>query len=53
MRVGTHHLQPIHIDFLPRELSKTREITHKVVLKNHSKSQKNHIMENPIVLDSK
>jgi hypothetical protein len=39
--------------FLPFELSKTGQITPEAVLKNHSKSQKNHKMENPIVLDYK
>jgi hypothetical protein len=53
MRVGTHHPQPMKMDFLPPELSKTGQITPKTVLKNHSKSQKNHKMENSIVLDSK
>jgi hypothetical protein len=52
MRVGTYHPQPMKIDFLPPELSKTEQITVEAVLKNHSKSQKNHKMENPIVLDS-
>jgi len=37
----------------PPELSKTDQITSKEVLKNHSKLQENHKMENPIVLDSK
>jgi hypothetical protein len=54
MRVGTHHPQPMKIDFFyPSELSKTGQITPEAVWKNHSKSQKNHKMENPIVLDSK
>jgi hypothetical protein len=39
--------------FYPSELSKTEQITPEAVWKNHSKSQKNHKMENPIVLDSK
>jgi hypothetical protein len=39
--------------FLPPELSKTGLITPKAVVKNHSKSQKNHKIENSIVLDSK
>jgi hypothetical protein len=39
--------------FLPSELSKTGQITPEIVLKNHNKSQKNHKIENPIVLDSK
>jgi hypothetical protein len=37
----------------PPELFKTDQITLKAVLKNHIKSQKNHKMENQIVLDSK
>jgi hypothetical protein len=41
------------IDFLPPELSKTGQITPEAVLKNHRKSQKNHEMNNPIVLNSK
>jgi hypothetical protein len=41
------------MDFLSPEVSKIGQITPKAVLKNHSKSQKNHKMENPIVLDSK
>jgi hypothetical protein len=40
MMVGTHHPQPMKMDFLPSELSKTGQITPKAVLKNHSKSQK-------------
>jgi hypothetical protein len=45
MRVGTHHPPTYEMDFLPPELSKTGQITPEVVLKNHSKSQKNHKME--------
>jgi hypothetical protein len=41
------------MNFYPPELSKTGQITPKAVLKNHSKSQKNHKIENPVVLDSK
>ena len=37
----------------PPELLKTGQITPKAVSKNHSKSQKNHKIKNPIVLDSK
>jgi hypothetical protein len=40
-------------EFFTPELSKTGQITPKAVLKNHSKSQRNHKRENPIVLDSK
>jgi hypothetical protein len=39
--------------FLTSELSKIGQITPKAVLKNHTKSQKNHKMENSIMLDSK
>jgi hypothetical protein len=46
MGVGTHHPQPVKIDFLPTELSKTGQITPEVVLKNHK-------MKNQIVLDFK
>jgi hypothetical protein len=35
----------------PQELSITGQITPRAVLKNHSKSQKNRKVENPIVLD--
>jgi hypothetical protein len=45
MRVGTHHPQQTKIDFLPPELCKTGQITPEAVLKNHSKSQKNHKMK--------
>jgi hypothetical protein len=51
MRAGTHHPQPMKMELLPPELSKTGQITPEAVLKNHNKSQKNHKMENPIVLD--
>ena len=37
----------------PLNFSKPVKLSPKAVLKNHSKSQKNHKMENPIVLDSK
>jgi hypothetical protein len=54
MRVGTHHPQPMKMDFfLPPVLSKTEQITPQSSFEIHSKSQKNHKMENPIVLDSK
>jgi hypothetical protein len=39
--------------FLPPELYKTGQITPEAVLKNHSKSQKNHKMKNQFVLDLK
>jgi hypothetical protein len=52
MRVGTHHPQPMKTDFYPLNFLK-QNTSPKAVLKNHSKSQKNHKMENPIVLDSK
>jgi hypothetical protein len=41
------------MDFLPSELSNTGQITPEAVLKNHSKSYKNHKMKNQIVLDFK
>jgi hypothetical protein len=52
---GLEHItpQPMKMNFLPSELSKTGQIIPKAVLKNHSKSQKNHKIENSIVLDSK
>ena len=50
---GLHNPQPMKRSISPLELSKTGQITLKVVLKNHSKSQKNHKIENPIVLDFK
>jgi hypothetical protein len=37
MMFGTHHPQPMKMDFLPPERSKTEQITPKAVLKNHSK----------------
>jgi hypothetical protein len=42
MAVGTHHPQPMKMEFLPPKLSKTGQITPEAVLENHSKSQKNH-----------
>jgi hypothetical protein len=53
MAVGTHHPQPMKMEFLPPKLSKTGQITPEAVLENHSKSQKNHKMKNRIVLDFK
>jgi hypothetical protein len=41
------------MDFLPLNFLKQDKSSAEAVLKNHSKSQKNHKMENPIVLDSK
>jgi hypothetical protein len=54
MRVGTHHPPTYENGFFTPELSKNRA-NHppEVVLKNNSKSQKNHKMENPTVFDSK
>jgi hypothetical protein len=45
---GLEHItpQPMKMDFLPPELSKTGQITPEAILKNHSKSRKNHKMEN-------
>jgi hypothetical protein len=53
MRVETHHPQPMKMDFLPPDFLKQDKSPPKAVLKNNSKSQKKHKMENPIVLDSK
>ena len=50
---GLHNPQPMKRSVSPPELSKTGQLTLKVVLKNQSKSQKNHKIENLIVLDSK
>jgi hypothetical protein len=49
---GLEHItsKSMKMNFLPPQLSKTEQITLEVVLKNHNKSQKNHKMENPIVL---
>jgi hypothetical protein len=48
-----HNPQPMKQSISPPEVFKTDQITPKAILKNHSKSQKNHKIENPIVLDSK
>jgi hypothetical protein len=40
MGVGTHHPEPIKMDFLPTELSKMRQIAPDVALDNHNKLQK-------------
>ena len=45
--------QPIKRSISPLNFPKPVKLPPKTVLKNHSKSQKNHKMENPIVLDSK
>ena len=45
--------KPMKRSISPPKLSNTSQITPKSVLKNHSKSQKNHKMKNQIVLDSK
>jgi hypothetical protein len=53
MRVGTHHLKTYENGSHPLDFLKQDKSPSKAVLKNHSKSQKNHKMENPIALDSK
>jgi hypothetical protein len=54
MRVGIHHPSTYENGFFyPLNFLKQDKSPTKTVLKNHSKSQKNHRMENPIVLDSK
>jgi hypothetical protein len=52
MRVRTHHPQPMKMDFYPLKFLKQDKSPPKAVLKNYSKSQKNHKMENPTMLDS-
>jgi hypothetical protein len=53
MRAGTHHPQPMKIDFLPLELSKTGQIIPAAVLKNIVNHRKIIKMKNQIVLDFK
>jgi hypothetical protein len=57
MRAGTHHpptAQPMKMDFFtPLNFLKQDKSPPAAVLKNHSKSQKNHKMKNQIVLDLK
>ena len=53
MEGGLHNPQPIKRSISPPELSKTGQITPEAVSKNHSKSQKNYKINNPIVLDFK
>ena len=53
MGIGLHNPQTIKWSISPPELFKTGQITPKTILKNLRKSQKNHKMKNPIVLDSK
>ena len=53
MEGGLHNPQPMKRFISPLNFSKPVKLPPKVVLKNHSKSQKNHKMNNPIVLDSK
>jgi hypothetical protein len=53
-RVGTHHPQPMKMDFFyPLNFLKRDESPLEAVLKKHSKSQKNHKMKIQIVLDFK
>jgi hypothetical protein len=53
MGVRLHYPQPMKLFISPSELCKIDQITPNAVLKNHSKSQKIHKMENQIVLDFK
>jgi hypothetical protein len=53
MRVGTHHPQPMKMDFYPLNFLKQDKSPPEAVLKNYSKSQKNHKMKNQIALDFK
>ena len=50
---GLHNPLTYETVYITPELSETGQITSKAVSKNHSKSQKNRKMKNPIVLDSK
>ena len=50
---GLHNPLTYETVYITPELSETGQITHKAISKNHSKSQKNRKMKNPIVLDSK
>jgi hypothetical protein len=40
MAVGTHHPQPMKMEFLPPKLSKTGQITPEAVLENHKNHRK-------------
>ena len=53
--MGVDYITPLPMKrfISPPEFSEIGQITSKVVLKNHIKSQKNRKMKNPIVLDSK
>ena len=53
--MGVDYITPLPMKrFIPPpELSETGQITPKAISKNHSKSQKNRKMKNPIVFDSK
>ena len=53
MEGGLHNPQPIKRSISPPELSKPIKLPPKAVLKNHSISQKNYKINNPIVLDFK
>jgi hypothetical protein len=53
MGFGLHNPQPMKLSIPPPELCKTGQIIPTAVLKNHSKLQKIHKMENQIVLDFK
>jgi len=46
---GLHNPQPMKRSISPLNFSKQVKLLPKTVLKNHSKSQKNHKIENPIV----
>ena len=53
MEGGIHNPQPMKWSILPLNFPKSVKLPTKAVLKNHSKSQKNHKIKNSIVLDSK
>jgi len=50
---GGHNPLTYETVYITPEFFKTGQLSHKTVLKNYSKSQKNHKMKNQIVLDSK
>jgi hypothetical protein len=51
MRGGLHNPPTCDMVYITHKLFKTGQITPKAVLKNHNKSQKNHKMDNSIMLD--
>jgi hypothetical protein len=50
---GLHNLLTYETFYITPDLFKTGKLAPKPVLKNHSKSQKNRKIENPIVFNAK